>query len=74
MKLYDFRMMKNFVKSDKVSKFAKIVNKEGKNIYKVGQEGAIAFSTFSQEETAAFTRVINTVLSNDKHVQKNLAY
>ncbi len=64
--------MKNFSKSDKVSSFAKIVNKEGKNIYKVGQEGSTAFSTFSQEETSAFTRVINSVLEHDKHVQKLL--
>ena len=64
--------MKNFGSSDKVSSFAKIVNKEGKNIYKVGQEGSSTFSTFSEDEKAAYAKVINTVLANDIHVKKSL--
>jgi hypothetical protein len=65
-------MMQNFKNTDKVSTFAKLVNKEGKNIFKVGQEGGSSFSTFSEEETATFTRVVNSVLANDKHLQKAL--
>ena len=57
--------------SDKGSGFAKIVNSEGKNIYKIGQEGG-SFSTFSEEEKSAFARVINCVLANDVHVKKSL--
>ena len=65
-------MMQKFNSSDKVSNFAKIVNKEGKNIYKVGQEGSSTFSTFSEEEKSAYAKVINTVLANDIHVKKSL--
>lgn len=43
-----------------------------KNIIKVGQEGSYVYSSFSEEETTAYCKVINTVLSNDPHVKKIL--
>ena len=64
-------MMKGFSKNEKVSGFAKIVNKEGKNIYKIG-DNYNSFTTFSEEETATYSRVINTILAEDKHVKKVL--
>ena len=64
--------MKNFTKSDKVTTFAKVVNRQGRNSYVVGLAGSNSFSTFSEEEKASFTRIINSVLANDKHLQKVL--
>jgi plastin-1 len=40
-----------------------------KNIIKVGQEGSNVFSSFSEEESAAYCRVFNSVLANDPHVK-----
>ena len=64
--------MKNFLKHDKDSVLAKTVNKQGKDIYKVSDKGSSSFSSFSEEEKSAYTKIINNVLANDIHISKFL--
>ena len=63
--------MRNFSKTDNFT-LAKVVNKQGRNIIKVTDKSSSSFSTFSEEEKSAYSKVINTVLANDKHVTKYL--
>ena len=65
-------MMKNYLKHDKDSVLAKTVNKQGKDIYKVSDKGSSSFSSFSEEEKSAYTKIINNVLANDIHISKFL--
>ena len=65
-------MMMKFLNHDNDSNLAKVVNKQGRNIIKVTEKGSNSFSSFSEEEKSAYTKVINTVLANDKHVAKLL--
>lgn len=63
-------MMKKFKKLGLNSEhFKKILNKEGNTHYRV--EGFGSYSTFSEEEKKAYTKVINSVLSKDSDC-KNL--
>ncbi len=65
------QMMKNFVKTGTETKFSKVITKDGKNVFRVGDDQK-AYSTFSEEERSAFVRVINTVLSEDETCKKYL--
>lgn len=65
-------MMKTFIKTGKENTFTKIVSKSGVNFFRTGDNNSSSFSTFSEEERSAFTRVINTVLSNDEVCKKYL--
>ena len=63
-------MMKKFKKLGIKEKFTRMVNKSGKNIFKV--EGTGSYSTFSEEEKVAFSKVVNQVLSKDVDCSKLL--
>lgn len=56
-------LMKKFKSMGIKDKFNKIIDKEGKTQFKV--EGFGSYSTFSEEEKLAYTKVINSVLAND---------
>lgn len=58
------QMMKNFKKLGMKDKFTKIVNKKGETQFIV--EGTGGYSTFSEEERRAYTKVINSCLAKDK--------
>jgi plastin-1 len=66
------KMMKNFVKDRKETTLKNQTNKKGQNIFRVGESSSSSFSSFSEEERAAFVRVINTVLTDDEVCQKYL--
>jgi plastin-1 len=65
-------LMKNFLATGKENNFTKIVNKAGQSMFRVGEQGKSAFSTFSEEERTAFVKVINTVLCKDTVCKKYL--
>lgn len=56
-------MMNKFTKLGMKEKFTSYVNKKGDTLFKV--EGSGSYSTFSEEERTAYTKLINSVLCND---------
>ena len=64
-------MMKKFNKLGLNSEtFKKVLNKSGDTHYRV--EGTGSYSTFSEEEKKAYTKVINSILAKDSDCQKYL--
>ncbi len=64
--------MKKFETTGKENQFQKVTTTSGKNIFRVGKEGATSYSSFSEEERSAFVKVINSVLINDEVCKKYL--
>jgi hypothetical protein len=63
-------MMKNF-KSGKQTQFTKLTTKTGAAVYRTGGDSS-SYSTFSEEEKSAYTKVINAVLATDDDCKKFL--
>jgi len=63
------KMMKKVLLTEE-SNVSQLLNKKGEAIFRVGQ--GQNFSTFSEEERSAYTRVINSVLKKDPDCQKYL--
>ncbi len=64
-------MMKKFSNLGIKEKFTMLKDKSGKNIFKVeGKNDNMSYSTFSEQEKTAFTKIINQVLAKDVDCQK----
>lgn len=61
-------MMKKFKKLGLKDEFKKFLNKDGQAQFRV--EGTGSYSTFSEEEKIAYTKVINSVLAKDPDCAK----